>query len=380
VDKLFLKDFRSNVFRGLKLIRALNFDPNTRVGPIRVEIAATSACNYRCWFCASHSYLKTDSIEPLFMSDEIIRNLFHDLRRLRVTELLFSGDGEPLLSRAMINEIKHSGKDFKIEILTNGGNLGEVDDELFRNLRFLTISLNSGNGNSHQVTHGYKGENQFPGIVSNIERLLNFSGANKKIKLNYVITADNYDELDDLIKMAAKWDVIFMARPVLADKQKFGHKTLDNQMLENLNKKATQYLAGRNLSGRLSLSLELLRRACRITHQESSVNNSLFPCYVSFIASYICSSGDVLICSSGQEKPLGNLNKDSYQSIWQKRPNMAQRILATQMHKTNKAAFKACRSCVNVQYHSLAFHNIYTKIPLLPGLLEKRGNKLGSLN
>jgi hypothetical protein len=52
--------------------------------------------------------------------------------------------------------------------------------------------------------------------------------------------------------------------------------------------------------------------------------------------------------------------------------------MATQMHKTNQMAFSACRNCVNVQYHSLAFHNIYSKIPVLPGLLENRSRKLDS--
>ncbi len=375
-----MRDFKSNVSRGLKLVRMLNLDSKANIGPIRIEIAATSACNYKCWFCASHSYLRETSVAPLFMNEEIIRNLFQDLRDLHVNELLFSGDGEPLLSKEMLNQVRRHGKDFKIEILTNGSNLNIVDEEIFRNLNLLTISLNSGNGNSHQSTHGYQGENQFPGIVQNIERLLRIARANKKIKLNYVITADNYEEMDDFIRMAAGWDIHFVARPVLADVQKYGNKILDRQMLENLKDKATKYLAGNRLSNRISLSLELLKRACQINYQPSAVNDKLFPCYVGFFDPYICSNGDVLLCCSGQERPLGNLNEESFQSIWQKTRNLALRISATQMPKTNQPVLALCRKCINVQYHSLAFHNIYSKIPFLPAALENRSKKLNAMN
>lgn len=379
MDKLLFKDFKSNLYRGFELIRMLNFDKNAMLSPIRIEIAPTSACNYNCWFCESHSYSINRRVKPLFMSDELIHNLFIEFRKLRVGELLFAGNGEPLLSKALLDEIKHNGKNFKIEILTNGSNLSAIDEELFQNLRFLTISLNSGNGTSHQLTHGYKGENQFPEIVRNIERLLNSPDANKKIKLNYVITTDNYEEMDDFIKMATSWDVSFMARPVKVDDLLLRTKGLGNQMLENLNKKVTQYPASRSLSNRLSLSLQLAKRACQINYKEPTRSNNLYPCYVSFYMSYIQSNGDVLLCASGQERPLGNLNEESFQSIWQKRNSLELRVMATQMHKTNKEVLVPCRNCVNVQYHSLAFHSIYSKTPLLPKLLESRGRTLNSM-
>jgi len=377
MDKLLLKGLKSNLYRGLKLIRMLNFDRNATIGPVRIDIAATSACNYKCLFCHSHSYLKADCVEPIFLSDEIIHNLFIDFGELRVKELLFSGNGEPLLSKALINEIKQNGRNFEIEVLSNGSTLASVDEELFRNLSALTISINSGNGASHQVTHGYKGKNQFGEIVKHIERLLNFAGANNKIKLNYVITTDNYDEIDDFFKMAIRWDVSFMARPVSIDFPELGARGLNQHMLDNLNKKVAPYLADKTLSSKLLLSFQLVSRACQIACKNLTESN-LYPCYLSFIQGYIGSNGNVLLCSEGEERPLGNLNEESFLSIWQKKENLALRIKATQMQKTNKPIFSGCYNCANVQEHSLAFHNIYSKIPALPGLLESRGKKLSS--
>ena len=380
MDKLLLKDLKSNLYRGLKLIRMLTFDRNATIGPIRIDIAATSACSYKCCFCDSHSYLKADCVEPIFMNDEIIHDLFIDLKRLHVKELFFSGNGEPLLSKALINEIIRNGKNFKIEVLTNGSVLDSIDEEVFNNLSVLTISINSGNGASHQITHGYKGENKFGETVKHIERILAFPNANNKLKLNYVITSDNYDEIEDFFKMAIRWDVSFMARPVSTDFPELQVKGLNHAMLDSLNERVTQYLTTKNLSSKLSLSLQLVGRACQIAYEQLEGNSNPYPCYIGFIQGYVGSNGDVLLCCEGHEKPLGNLNEESFLSIWQKKENRALRIMATQMHKTNKPIFSDCRDCTNVRYHSLAFHNIYSRIPVLPKLLENQNRKVNSSN
>jgi MoaA/NifB/PqqE/SkfB family radical SAM enzyme len=317
------------------------------------------------------------------MTDEVIHNLISDLKKLRVKELLFSGNGEPLLCKGLIKEIKEFGKYFKIEILTNGSTLDLIDEELFRNLAYLTISLNSGNGASHQITHGYKGKNKFPEIIKQIERILKFKHASDKIKLNYVITTDNYDELDDFYEKAIRWNVLFMARPVDICFPELEPKGLSEAMLHEIMRKAQEYLKTRKLTKKLVLSFQLVERACNLaletrSHQRPDRGESLYPCYLSFIQPYIESNGDVLLCSSGAEKPLGNINEQNFLAIWQDKKNVAVRILCTQMNKTNKAMLRACATCTNVLYHSTAFHGIYSKIPLLPKRLAARAQDLKS--
>jgi MoaA/NifB/PqqE/SkfB family radical SAM enzyme len=357
----------------------LNYDPNARIGPIRMDVAVTSACNFQCCFCKSHSYLKKDHVKSAFLSDEVIHNLFIDLKKLHVKEILFSGNGEPFLSEALIKEIKRQGKNFKIEVLTNGSTLHKVDEELFDNLDKLTISINSGDGSSHQLTHGYPGDNKFAKIVKNIERLLKFANASNKIQLNYVITKDNISEMDAFFKMAIGCDVSFMARPVSIDFKELQAKNIDQPMLQELQNKVALYLADKTLSRKMVLSFQLLNRALQFKEEISGGGDNLYPCYVGFIGSYIESNGDVLLCCEGQEQPLGNLNQDSFISIWQKTSSLACRILATQMNKTNRPMFRDCNVCTNVKYHSLAFHNIYNKIPGLPQALESKNRELNSI-
>jgi MoaA/NifB/PqqE/SkfB family radical SAM enzyme len=379
LDKLMLKDLGANLNRGLKLVRMLNFDRNADIGPIRAEIATSSACNYQCCFCHSHSYLRTNLTPSVIMSDDEIHTLINDLRKLKVKELLFSGNGEPLLCKGLINEIKQSGKYFKIEILSNGSSLDLVDEELFHNLAYLTISLNSGNGASHQLTHGYKGENRFPEITRHIERILKYDRASDKIKLNYVITTDNINELDDFFKKAIDWDVTFMARPVAVDFAELKPKELNEAMLRSVSDKAQDYLRTKKLTGKITLSFQLLSRACdiamnKITSRQTETAQHVYPCYMSFIQPYITAGGDVLLCSEGAELPLGNINRESFLSIWQNKEKLAIRLSCTQMHRTKSPVFNACVDCANVLYHSTTFHGIYSRIPVLPGRLAAKKN------
>ncbi len=300
-----------NIKYGLQLVRMLNFDASCEIAPVRVEIAPTSACNYRCVFCKSHS---NGQVKPEFISEPVLTQLFKGLKALKVKDMLIAGNGEPLLYKALPRLIKEHGQDFRIELLTNGSLLGAVDGKVFKSLAYLTVSLNSGNGKSHPTVHGYKGANQFDFIASHIERLLACPQSRRKIRLNYVITPENRAELPDFYRLAKDWGVVARARP---DSNTVPH------------------------------------------------GKELYPCYLGFIQSYITAHGDVLFCCEGESKPLGNLYRESFKTIWQKKEYLAMRQAATRMHLTGTPLFPGCYGCDNAQLHSLMFHRIYSKIPFV---------------
>jgi MoaA/NifB/PqqE/SkfB family radical SAM enzyme len=259
-----------------------------------------------------------------------------------------------------------------VEILTNGSRLDVIDRKLFDQLGVLTVSLNSGNGNSHQATHGYKGENLFPRIIQGIERLSGYRGAAHKIKLNYVITRDNYDELDDFIRLARQLDVAFMARPVSIIFPELRPWQLTPDMLKHVDEVIRWHLQTAAKSRKLTVSLQLLQRAVRSIPEVEITQGKLFPCYYGYIQGFVEASGEVLLCPSTTERPLGNIIDDRFRDIWQRPDNQLLRMQATRLPDTGDALSPYCHGCPNVQFHSLAFHNIYSKIPLLPGLFRKR--------
>ena len=303
----------------------LNYDKNARVGPIRIDIAATSACNYNCYFCKAHSYIKEKHIAPVHIEEDILHRLLVDLKSLRVKNILFAGNGEPLLNPILPDIIRQYGEGFDIEVLSNGSTLDVMNENLFDKLRYLTISLNSGNGNSHKAIHGYKRTEQFPKISEHIERILQYRKAPNKVKLNYVITVDNMNEIDDFKKLASKWGVQSTIRHMSVDFKELRGKSVDNNDVE----------------------IDSVKR--------------LAPCYFGFIQPSIVSNGDVLICCDGQDKPLGNLYERDFLDIWQDENNKLLRLEATKM-KT--PLFKMCSGCANAQLHSKVFHKIYSKLPI----------------
>lgn len=250
--------------------------------------------------------------------------------------------------------------------------MNAIDQHLFNHLKFLTISLNSGNGQSHQATHGYGGENLFPQIVSEIERLLGYKQATKKIKLNYVITRDNYRELDDFIQLARKWDLSFMARPVSIIFPELQPRGLTPEMLEQVNEVIHRNLQSANNSRKLTVSLQLVQRAVSTMAEQQTARGRLFPCYYGYIQGFVEANGDVLLCPSTADHPLGNINSERFRDIWQRLDNQLTRLLATRLPDTGNVLSRFCYDCQNVQYHSLAFHNVYSKIPILPKLLRRR--------
>ena len=142
------------------------------------------------------------------------------------------------------------------------------------------------------------------------------------MKLNYVVTVDNMNELEDFRKLAAKWGVQYAIRPV-------------SVCFEELHSKG-------GANGNTEIK-------------------SLSPCYNGFIQPYVESNGDVLICCDGQDKPLGNLRERDFTDIWQDENNVCLRLEATSM---NTPLFKMCSGCANAQVHSKMFHKLYSKLPL----------------
>ena len=147
-------------------------------------------------------------------------------------------------------------------------------------------------------------------------------------------------------------------------------------MLEQIDEVVRRNLQSANASRKLTVSLQLLQRAVRSMPEQQTARGRLFPCYYGYIQGFVEANGDVLLCPSTADHPLGNINAKRFRDIWQGLDNQLMRLLATRIPNTGNALSRFCYDCQNVQYHSLAFHNVYSKIPVLPKLLLKRIDRM----
>jgi len=309
-----------NLEYGLGLLRRLKLDSGANLGPLRVDIAPTSACNFHCKFCNWHSNL-TEQITTFdtMKSDKMV-SLVSDLVAMKTLHITLSGNGEPLLNPGTQEVIKHFGRRISVEVVTNGSLLDKITMPLFDNLSVLTISLNSADGSSHAALHGHSDLNLFTEIRENIERLLTYKNAPRKIKLNYVICKDNYAQYQLFADMANRWGVVTGVRQVSIDRPEF------------------QPLA---VPG---------------SHNDGAYPYKLRPCYSGYIQPYIAANGDVLVCPGSGNKPLGNINQESFKVIWQKEQSIRLRHLPILMKQPYCVS---CGTCPTPDLQSAQFHKIY---------------------
>ena len=301
---------------GLRLVQMVK-DNRARRGPLRVDIAVTSACNYNCLFCNWHSPLIENTSTPDKLDRTVLCDLFRGLAKLGTKYLLFSGNGEPLLYRDLLSQIPVES--FDIEIVTNGSLLEKIGALAFAKLKRVTVSLNSGTGASHPKTHGYAGTNRFDHTLWHIRRLAAIDP--DKVRLNYVVTVDNYTEIPYFISKCEALGVKYALRHVSVDRPEF-----------------------QQLSIAPSLS----------THDDK-----LRPCYNGYIQPYVAANGNVLVCPGSGNIPMGNLNRDTFEQIWQAPSSIELRRNASRMHKTGQALCISCRGCPLPKLHSAQFHKFF---------------------
>lgn len=317
------KVIAENIGYGLGLIRRLRFDPRVSLGPLRVDIAPTSACNFNCQFCNWHSNL----IEPIetveTMPTHKLMVLVTDLINMKTKHITLSGNGEPLLNFGTLVVINDYGSLINIELVTNGSLLDKITEPLFDRLHTLTISLNSVNGSGHATLHGYPKPSQFPHIRENIIRLLRYKNARDKIALNYVVCSVNYGQTHKFMEQAEAWGVRTRVRNVSLDRPEFKQLAIPG----NGNGQIRPY--------------------------------KLRPCYSGFIQPFVTASGDVLVCPGAGDKPMGNINQSSFKAIWQNEESQVLRLMPTLMHVANQPFCDSCGTCPTPDLQSAQFHRFY---------------------
>lgn len=360
-----------NLRRGLELVRILNFDPQRRRGPLCVEVAVTSRCNHRCYFCAAHSSLLKASPPGQTLSDEVIRQVFEDAVELGVQEMLFSGDGEPLLNKGLPELILRFSRRLRIKLLSNGSTLPRLTPEVFAGLFKLTVSLNSIDPETHKKIHGYPGPSQLPKILDDITRLCALPGGADKIQINYVFTKDNLGELEALIEQLRRWDVRFAARPLTPNVAEAASLKPSDGELKNLLARIATLLEDGGLPPKLRDSLRSTASALHAALDRRVAPDVVRPCYVGFYWGNIWSDGAYTPCCYCR-RVLGDVSSTRLKDIW--RDPHTQKVVygATLMHQTGELVCKECRACPGSQLQSAPFHRMFSRLPLQKWLLRKR--------
>lgn len=142
------------------------------LAPVHIRIKPTNACNHRCWFCA----YRADNLElgqDMSSRDSIPRKkmleIVDDIVAMGVKAVTFSGGGEPLIYRHIVETVNRLGRGgVKVAALTNGAFLkGPVADAFARYGTWVRVSLDGWDDASLSRFRGVRA-GEFGRIVSNM--------------------------------------------------------------------------------------------------------------------------------------------------------------------------------------------------------------------
>ena len=284
-----------------------------RIGPEKVMLSLTDACNLGCKFCWRLAKKNRASNE---LNITEIKNVLKDCKKLGVKTIDCTGGGEPFFRKDIFNVLKLV-KDYVVEatLTTNGTLLTEADAKKLIDLKLddICFSLES---HDKKINDSIRGSGVFDKVVKSI-KLLNklkqqYGSKLPKVRLATVITKANYMELDKLVDFAADLSIEAINFSTLIEwntnKPLWLRKENPKKIKKSL-EKAQEKILTRKINSNLSSLLE---------HGLFEHNPPKF-CFAPWSMIFINADGDAMVCctlASLYQNPVGNVKKQSLQEIW----------------------------------------------------------------
>jgi radical SAM protein with 4Fe4S-binding SPASM domain len=346
-------------------------------GPVRANLMLTNRCNMRCIHCYFYSpYLDLPMLSPLRRTKlenkafddphclralqrvdadtSLIRKFASDLFRLGTVRFELSGQGELLLHRDAIEIMgfmKHAG--VYCTANTNGTLLNrEIVDELIRiGFDELRITTMAGTPGLYVHTHPGSQETIFFKLRDNLlylnERKMERGVRKPEVTLVFVVIAQNCDGIMDFARFAARVGadrVLFRPVDDLEDAglAKVVPTDTQSELVRGQLAETRTFLKSRGIRH----NIDNFQRVFR-TQLDTSELYRRIPCYIGWLSVEVGPDGEIYPCCRCYE-PLGNINEQSFQEIWNGQGYSRFRKEAVHRHTSRKLVRGCgCNSCVH---------------------------------
>lgn len=319
-----------------ELLNSHETDKTDSSYPITVELSLTNRCNFNCVWCSDKG------IRQAFGGDldkKIIFELLEDLGKGGTRSICIEGGGEPTLYKDFKDVVlKAQECGLKVGMLTNGSIFDY--EEVLDLFEFVRISLDVA---TEEQMKNLKGFNSLEKILENLEKMCRIR-KHTAIGTSYVLSNKNVEGLEDIIIRLKKIGVDYIyIRPVC------DHPELS---LEDFD--ANQYT---------KYSDEKFSVMVRGMKENSVTGNAGNPCVAHSISSVVTADGNVHLCGRlniyKDWKPMGNLYKESFSSIW----NGEERKKQTEKVHDGNFCKNKCPACRLTKYNTLIseLENLKTK-------------------
>ena len=289
--------------------------------PLMVKIKLTWQCNLACEMC---DYWRQDLPTPL-TTDLVVRTL-DELVALGCRKVHFSG-GEPTLRPDLPDLIAHVRRlKLRVTLTTNGTLLTrELSRQLVKaGLNSVCVSIDSPVRSIHDRIRGMPGAfKQTMAGVRELRRAAERRGVSLPIRINTVVSRENYDTLDELPALAHELGAQSLLLMPVDDPT--GRLLLNKRRLLDYNRRIAPALAER------SVALGLMRspgeaypfgatKGELATSRKGHYARGLYErqlCYAPWTHALVTADANVAPCCSAPRVTLGDLQYQSFADIWQ---------------------------------------------------------------
>lgn len=275
------------------------------VGPIRASLDLTNLCTHSCNFC-----------EPIKFREETIRDKRHTLDARVAIDVLaelaamdcktinFSGGGEPTVHPSFGVVLRNAvALHMRTWVVTHGGLMHKWMDDLLL-ADHIRISLDASTPEEHKEMHGSHGleyERVLQNITDLCKRRVNGS---PEVGIAYIVADCNSssDSIRRVLAFAAAAGVDFVQfRPLSEEKpQRLTRHWLEIQ--QDIKEISPSYNVVVHLTGK--------------RYRDVFDQRQFETCYSALTNAVISANGDVCACCDRRDIVFGNVNQQSFKSIW----------------------------------------------------------------
>ena len=282
--------------------------------PIYLEISPTGVCNHRCTFCAvDYIGYQNHHLDP-----KLLQSRLDEMAQLGIKSVMFAGEGEPTLYKALPEVLDHCSEvGIDTSLTTNMIPVTQKNVDAFvRNCTWIKASINAGTSQTYSKIHDCR-PTDFEKALENLAHAVATREQNRyscTLGAQMVLLPENANEACTLGEQLKKIGLDYLViKPYSQHHSSITRKyeQIDYKKFINLEKD----LASLNGDG-----FNLIFRSVTM-NRNITQNHEFQTCHATpFFWAYIMANGDVYGCSAylkNERFCYGNLNKQTFREIWE---------------------------------------------------------------
>jgi len=361
------------------LLRGLVTGEVAYTSPFFVSVDLTRRCNLSCLYCRYHSCL-SDFPSPVDrtvsdMDPDVLKKLLRELETIGTRELIFAGEGEPLLYPHFLEAVSAAkAAGMHLNVITNGTLLTEelIGRLIDVRLDLLTVSLWASSEEEYERLYPGTSPDFFKKVLDALKRVADVKAKRKSqlplLRLHRPISRDNFRTVEKALEQACAGGcnqlTVAPIHSLKGDVSSYKLSAGEEEDLFASLSRMKSRLRERSIHDNIDVALELYRIG-------EAVWDTL-PCYVGWVHSRVRIDGTVFPCGRC-DVPLGNLREMNFHRIWNgeayrgfRKTVSARRGLAGMQDRC------VCGYCCHIR-NSIRIHRVFRWIAPFAAMLRNMG-------